>query len=170
VPPFFFSPVDTEIAKRLEKIGTDAATALKSKGGVANAQLAYQLFQQEFATDRAKALLAAGAHLQRPLWASTGVKDPALPDTLYVTELAVDGVVNTMPEKTMEATFDHAPLHGDAVTGSYAEARKVLDDLAAAGIDYDDVTALLEKEGVEKFIVSWNELLDTVAAALEAAK
>ncbi|HWM33975.1 MAG TPA: transaldolase [Pseudolysinimonas sp.] len=170
VASFFVSRVDTEIDKRLETVGTPEADALKSKAGVANAQLAYQLFEEEFATDRAKALLAAGAHLQRPLWASTGVKDPNLPDTLYVTELAVSGVVNTMPEKTMEATFDHAPLHGDAVTGSYAEARKVLDDLAAVGIDYDDVTALLEKEGVEKFIVSWNELLDTVSAALEAAK
>src|SRR5690606_29282310 len=111
-----------------------------------------------------------GANLQRPLWASTGVKDPALPDTLYVTELAVSGVVNTMPEKTLEATYDHAELHGDAVTGSYEEARRVLDDLRAAGVDYDEVTALLEKEGVDKFVVSWNELLDTVTAALEAAK
>jgi transaldolase len=170
VASFFVSRVDTEIDKRLDAIGGDEATALKSKAGVANAQLAYQLFEREFATDRAKALLAAGANLQRPLWASTGVKDPSLPDTLYVTELAVAGVVNTMPEKTMEATFDHAPLHGDAVTGSYASAQKVLDDLAALGVDYDDVTALLEKEGVDKFIVSWNELLDTVTAALEAAK
>jgi len=170
VASFFVSRVDTEIDKRLDAIGTPEATALKSKAGVANAQLAYQLFEQEFAGDRATALLAAGAHLQRPLWASTGVKDPGLPDTLYVTELAVDGVVNTMPEKTMEATFDHAPLHGDAVRGSYAAAQKVLDDLAAVGVDYDDVTALLEKEGVEKFVVSWNELLDTVSAALEAAK
>ncbi|MGN6502553.1 MAG: transaldolase [Pseudolysinimonas sp.] len=169
VASFFVSRVDTEIDKRLAALPGDHS-ALMSKAGVANAQLAYQLFEQEFATDRARALLDAGAHLQRPLWASTGVKDPALPDTLYVTELAVSGVVNTMPEKTMEATYDHAPLHGDAVTGSYAAAQKILDDLAAAGIDYDDVTALLEKEGVEKFIVSWNELLDTVTAALEAAK
>jgi transaldolase len=169
VASFFVSRVDTEIDKRLEALPGDHS-ALKSKAGVANAQLAYQLFEQEFATDRARALLDAGAHLQRPLWASTGVKDPALPDTLYVTELAVSGVVNTMPEKTMEATYDHAPLHGDAVTGSYAAAQQILDELAAAGIDYDDVTELLEKEGVEKFIVSWNELLDTVTAALEAAK
>ena len=169
VASFFVSRVDSEIDKRLEAIGTPEALALKSKAGVANAQLAYQLFEREFATDRARALLDAGANLQRPLWASTGVKDPTLPDTLYVTELAVSGVVNTMPEKTLEATFDHAPLHGDAVTGSYAEAQKVLDDLAAVGVDYDDVTTLLEREGVEKFIVSWNELLDTVTAALEAA-
>lgn len=170
VASFFVSRVDTEIDKRLVEIGTPEALALKSKGGIANAQLAYQLYEREFGSDRAKALLAAGATPQRPLWASTGVKDPALPDTLYVTELAVAGVVNTMPEKTLEATFDHAPLHGDAVTGSYAAAQQVLDRLAAIGVDYDDVTALLEKEGVEKFIVSWNELLDTVTAALEAAR
>lgn len=169
VASFFVSRVDTEIDKRLESIGTPQAIALKGKAGIANAQLAYQLFETEFATDRARALLAAGAHRQRPLWASTGVKDLALPDTLYVTELAVAGVVNTMPEKTLEATFDHAPLHGDAVTGSYDEARRVLDQLAAVGVDYDDVTAVLEKEGVEKFAVSWNELLDTVTAALDAA-
>jgi len=170
VASFFVSRVDTEIDKRLEGIGTDDALALKSRAGIANAQLAYQLFEQEFATERAQALLAAGANKQRPLWASTGVKDPALPDTLYVTELAVAGVVNTMPEKTLEATFDHAPLHGDAVTGSYADAQSVLDQLAAVGVDYDDVTAVLEKEGVDKFLVSWGELLDTVTAALEAAK
>ncbi|MEO6116798.1 MAG: transaldolase [Pseudolysinimonas sp.] len=170
VASFFVSRVDTEVDKRLEAIGTDAALELKSRAGVANAQLAYQLFEQQFATERAQALLAAGANKQRPLWASTGVKDPALPDTLYVTELAVAGVVNTMPEKTLDATFDHAPLHGDAVTGSYADAQSVLDQLAAIGISYDDVTAVLEREGVDKFIVSWGELLDTVTAALEAAK
>jgi transaldolase len=170
VASFFVSRVDTEVDKRLTAIGTDEATALKSKAGIANARLAYEVYEQTFATERAKLLTQAGANEQRPLWASTGVKDPNLPDTLYVTELAVDGVVNTMPEKTMEATFDHAPLHGDAVTGSYAAAQKVLDDLAGLGIDYDDVTALLEKEGVEKFNVSWGELLDTVTAALEAAK
>jgi transaldolase len=170
VASFFVSRVDTEIDKRLQAIGTDAALALKSKGGIANAQLAYQLYEREFSSERAQALLAAGANRQRPLWASTGVKDPNLPDTLYVTELAVAGVVNTMPEKTLEATFDHAPLHGDAVTGSYAEAQQVLEELSAVGVDYDDVTFTLEREGVEKFSVSWNELLDTVTAALEAAK
>ncbi|HWH26078.1 MAG TPA: transaldolase [Pseudolysinimonas sp.] len=170
VASFFVSRVDSEIDKRLVAIGTPEALALKSKAGVANAQLAYELFEKEFATPRAQALLAAGATLQRPLWASTGVKDPSLPDTLYVTELAVSGVVNTMPEKTLEATADHAPLHGDAVRGSYAAAQQVLDDLAAVGVDYDDVTALLEREGVEKFIASWDELLETVTAALEAAK
>ncbi|WBU38598.1 transaldolase [Homoserinibacter sp. YIM 151385] len=170
VASFFVSRVDSEIDKRLDAIGTEEATALKSKAGVANAQLAYELYEQEFSSDRARELLALGANAQRPLWASTGVKDPSLPDTLYVTELAVAGVVNTMPEKTLEATFDHASIEGDRVTGSYADAKAVLDQLAAIGVDYDEVTALLEREGVEKFVVSWNELLDTVTAALEAAK
>jgi transaldolase len=170
VASFFVSRVDTEVDKRLEAIGTDEARGLKSKAGVANAQLAYEVFEQAFSSERASVLLAAGANKQRPLWASTGVKDPSLPDTLYVTQLAVKDVVNTMPEKTLEATFDHGVIEGDQVTGSYAEANKVLDALADLGISYDDVTALLEKEGVEKFIVSWNELLDTVSAALEAAK
>jgi transaldolase len=170
VASFFVSRVDTEIDKRLEAIATPEALALKSKAGVANAQLAYEVFTQAFASERARLLLDAGANKQRPLWASTGVKDPNLPDTLYVTELAVGDVVNTMPEKTLEAFFDHGELHGDAVTGSYAAANAVLDAIAAQGISYDEVTALLEKEGVEKFIVSWNELLDTVSAALEAAK
>ncbi|HEY1106063.1 MAG TPA: transaldolase family protein, partial [Agromyces sp.] len=138
--------------------------------GVANARLAYELFEEQFATERAQALLAAGANLQRPLWASTGVKDPALPDTLYVTELVARGVVNTMPEKTLEATFDHGVVTGDTVTGEYASAGAVLDALASVGVDYDDVTALLEREGVEKFNVSWGELLDSVTAALEAAR
>jgi len=170
VASFFVSRVDSEINTRLDAVGTDEAIALKSKAGVANAQLAYEVFEQAYTTERAAGLLAAGANKQRPLWASTGVKDPSLPDTLYVTELAVADVVNTMPEKTLEATFDHGVIEGDRVTGSYAAANAVLDAIAAQGISYDDVTALLEKEGVEKFIVSWNELLDTVTAALEAAK
>lgn len=170
VASFFVSRVDTEIDKRLVGIGTPEALALKSKAGIANARLAYEVFEQAFATDRARTLLEAGANAQRPLWASTGVKDPSLPDTLYVTELAVGRTVNTMPEKTLQATFNHGVITGDAVSGSYDEARGVLAALADFGISYDEVTALLEKEGVEKFIVSWNELLDTVSAALEAAR
>ncbi|SIN74592.1 transaldolase [Agromyces cerinus] len=170
VASFFVSRVDTEIDKRLVAIGTDEAVALKSKAGLANARLAYELFEQEFGGERAAALLASGANRQRPLWASTGVKDPALPDTLYVTELVAQGVVNTMPEKTLEATFDHGVIAGDTVTGAYVQAGEVLDALARVGVDYDDVTLLLENEGVDKFIVSWNELLDTVRGALEAAR
>jgi transaldolase len=169
VASFFVSRVDTEIDARLVAIGSPEALALKSKAGVANAQLAYQVYEAAFATERATALLGAGANKQRPLWASTGVKDPAVPDTTYVVELVAADVVNTMPEKTLEATFDHGTVTGDTITGSYAAAQAVLDAINAQGISYDDVTALLEKEGVEKFIVSWNELLDTVSAALEAA-
>jgi len=170
VASFFVSRVDTEIDKRLDAIGTDEAKALKGKAGVANAQLAYEVFGEVFATERAQALLAAGANKQRPLWASTGVKDPAVLDTTYVVELVAAEVVNTMPEKTLEATFDHGVIAGDSITPSYDAANAVIAAITAQGIDIDDVTALLEKEGVEKFIVSWNELLDTVTAALEAAK
>ncbi|MBN6189576.1 MULTISPECIES: transaldolase [Microbacterium] len=170
VASFFVSRVDTETDKRLTAIGTDAAEALKSKAGLANARLAYELFEQSFETDRAKALLAAGANAQRPLWASTGVKDPALPDTLYVTELVAPGVVNTMPEKTLEATFDHGVVTGDTITGGYDEARQVFAGLEEVGIDFTDVTQVLEDEGVAKFIDSWHDLLTQVAEALEAQR
>ncbi|AGW41350.1 transaldolase [Leifsonia xyli subsp. cynodontis DSM 46306] len=170
VASFFVSRVDTEIDKRLTTIGTGEALALKSKAGIANARLAYKVYEEAFASDRAKALVAAGANEQRPLWASTGVKDPSLPDTLYVTELVAPNTVNTMPEKTLDATFDHAQLAGDTVTGEYARAQGVLDALAALGVDYDDVTATLEREGVDKFIVSWGELVETVRKALTEAQ
>ncbi|WP_168627264.1 transaldolase [Cryobacterium sp. BB307] len=169
VASFFVSRVDTEVDKRLDAIGTPEATALKGKAGIANARLAYQVFTQAFSSERAKGLLTAGAHVQRPLWASTGVKDPTLKDTLYVEELVAPNTVNTMPEKTMEAAYDHGEIRADTVTGSYAEANEVLDAIADQGISYDEVTDLLEREGVEKFTVSWNELLDTVTAALGAA-
>jgi transaldolase len=170
VASFFVSRVDTEIDKRLVAIGTDDAISLKSKAGVANARLAYELFEQKFASERATSLVAAGANSQRPLWASTGVKDTALPDTLYVTELAVSDTVNTMPEKTLEATFDHAPVHGDAVRGGYDNARATLEAIEGHGISIVEVTTLLEREGVDKFIVSWNELLDIVTAAMKSAR
>lgn len=169
VASFFVSRVDTEVDKRLAALGTDAA-ALKSRAGLANARLAYELFEKRFASDRAKALLAGGANPQRPLWASTGVKDPSLPDTLYVTGLVASGVVNTMPEKTLTATADHGEITGDTVTGGYAEAHAFFEELAAAGVDFADVAQVLEDEGVEKFIVSWHELQDTVEAALAAAR
>jgi transaldolase len=167
VASFFVSRVDLEIDKRLEAAGR---AELKSKAALANARLAYELFEQQFSTDRWNALEAAGANKQRPLWASTGVKDPSLPDTLYVTELVAPMLVNTMPEKTMEAVFDHGVVPADSITGFYEESRQVLADVAAAGVSYDDATALLEDEGVEKFVISWNELVASVAAALEAAK
>lgn len=170
VASFFVSRVDTEVDRRLDDIGTPEALALKGKAGIANARLAYQVFEQAFSTERAKNLIAQGANLQRPLWASTGVKDPAFKDTLYVEELVAAETVNTMPEKTMEATFDHGDIRGDTITGNYEDANRVLDALDGLGISYHEVTALLEKEGVDKFTVSWNELLDTVSAALDAAR
>ncbi|GAA1363627.1 transaldolase [Arthrobacter rhombi] len=169
VASFFVSRVDTEIDKRLDALGTPEATALKGKAGLANARLAYQVFEEDFSSERWSVLAAAGARPQRPLWASTGVKDPNLPDTLYVTGLVAPQVVNTMPEKTLDATADHAEVTGDTVTGTYDEANQVLDDLAAQGIDYNDVVALLETEGVDKFDTAWKELLVDVRGALESA-
>jgi transaldolase len=168
VASFFVSRVDTEVDKRLAD-SPDAAE-LKSKAGIANARLAYKLFVEQFATERAIALQEKGANRQRPLWASTGVKNPDLPDTLYVTELVTHGVVNTMPGKTLEATFDHGEITGDTVVSNYDGAQEVLDALAKAGVDMDDVTDQLEREGVEKFIVSWGELKETVGNALDGAK
>ena len=170
VASFFVSRVDTEYDKRLDAIGTDEATALKSKAAIANARLAYALFEKEFATDRWAALEAQGANKQRPLWASTGVKDPNLPDTLYVSELVVAGTVNTMPEKTMRAFADHGEVTGDQVTGKAEEAQQVMDALAELGISYDDVVEVLETEGVDKFDKSWGELVETVQGALDGTK
>lgn len=168
VASFFVSRVDTEVDKRLAALGTDEAAALKSQAGLANARLAYELFEQTFATPRAQELVAAGGTVQRPLWASTGVKDPALPDTLYVTELVAPGTVNTMPEKTLEATFDHGVITGDTVTGGYADAHRTFTALAEVGVDMSDVVQVLEDEGVEKFIASWHDLQQTSATALAA--
>jgi len=172
VASFFVSRVDTEVDKRLDAIGGDKAaeaSALKGKAAVANARLAYQAYEEVFGTPRWKNLADDGANPQRPLWASTGVKNPDYPDTLYVTELVAPGVVNTMPEKTLDAVIDHGEITGDTVTGSYAEAARVLDELEALGVSYSDVTAVLEKEGVEKFEKSWNELLTEVQADLQKA-
>jgi transaldolase len=170
VASFFVSRVDSEVDKRLDKIGSDEAKALKSKAAVANARLAYALYDEMFASERWAALEAKGANKQRPLWASTGVKDPSLPDTMYVTELVVAGTVNTMPEKTMQAFADHGEVQGDRVSGTKADAQQVLDDLAGLGIDFDDVVDVLEREGVQKFDASWNELVETVETALKEAK
>src|SRR3954452_25150350 len=167
VASFFVSRVDTEVDKRLTAIGTPEAEALKSKAGIANARLAYELFEHEFATDRAKALTDAGANPQRPLWASTGVKDPSLPDTLYVTELVAPGTVNTMPEATLQAIYDHGVIEPDTIRSHYAEAQQVLDDLKSLGIDYDDVVQVLEDEGVDKFDDSWGQLIDAVVEQLQ---
>ncbi|MET8581752.1 transaldolase [Streptomyces collinus] len=167
VASFFVSRVDTEIDKRLDGIGTEEAKALRGKAAVANARLAYQAYEEVFSSDRWNALEKAGANKQRPLWASTGVKDPAYPDTLYVTELVAPNTVNTMPEATLEATEDHGEITGDTVSGTYEQARADLDALERLGISYDDVVQVLEDEGVEKFEASWNDLLKSTQAELE---
>ncbi|ADI03992.1 transaldolase [Streptomyces bingchenggensis BCW-1] len=166
VASFFVSRVDTEIDKRLDKLGTEAAKALKSRAALANARLAYQAYEEAFAGERWRSLEEAGAGRQRPLWASTGVKDPALPDTLYVTELVAPDTVNTMPEATLAATADHGEITGDTVRGTYQDAQGVLDELAALGVSYDEVVRLLEDEGVQKFEQAWLDLLTSTEAEL----
>jgi len=169
VASFFVSRVDTEIDKRLDAIGTPEAAALKGKAAIANARLAYEAYEEFFATERFQALQEAGANPQRPLWASTGVKNPDYDDTMYVTQLVVPNTVNTMPEGTLNAVADHGAIEEDMVHGRYDESREVLAALADVGIDYDDVVAVLEREGVEKFVASWDELVATVTTALEGA-
>ena len=169
VASFFVSRVDTAVDKRLDAIGTGEAAALRGTIAIANARLAYRIFAETTATDRWQDLAAAGAHPQRPLWASTGVKDPSYSDTRYVDELVAPGVVNTMPGATLEAVADHATITGDTVTGGYDEAQDRLDRLAGLGIDLPEVTDELEAQGVQKFDVSWAELLGTVAEGLRGA-
>ncbi|WRZ89474.1 transaldolase [Streptomyces sp. NBC_01007] len=174
VASFFVSRVDSEIDKRLAKAGTDEALALKGRAALANARLAYEAYEAVFGSAdgsaeggaRWAALASSGAQKQRPLWASTGVKDPAYKDTLYVDELVAPGTVNTMPEGTLNATADHGDIHGDAVTGGYAEARADLAAVEALGISYDEVVGQLEDEGVSKFEAAWEDLLDAVATSL----
>ncbi len=171
VASFFVSRVDTEVDKRLDASGVEGVEDLKGRAGVANARLAYRTYQEFMSGSRFQALAARGARHQRPLWASTGVKDPDYPDTMYVTELVVPDTVNTMPEKTMDAFADHGEIDGgDRVTTMYGDADGVMARLEAAGIHYDDVIATLEREGVEKFVASWEELLDTVRTSLEGAR
>ena len=166
VASFFVSRVDTEIDARLDKIGTPEALALRGQAAIANARLAYELFEQRSATDRWQALAAAGARPQRPLWASTSTKNPDYPDTMYVTDLVAADVVNTMPEATLHAVADHGDVRGDTIHGTYDQARQLFEQLAAAGIEYDDVVQVLEDEGVDKFGVSWNQLLETVRSEM----
>ncbi|MFF7728062.1 transaldolase [Streptomyces sp. NPDC008001] len=167
VASFFVSRVDSEIDKRLDALGTDEAKALRGKAALANARLAYQAYEEVFSSDRWAALEKAGANKQRPLWASTGVKDPAYKDTLYVDDLVAPNTVNTMPEATLEATADHGQITGDTVRGTYEQAKAELDAIAKAGISYDEVVQLLEDEGVDKFEQSWNDLLKSTEAELK---
>jgi transaldolase len=163
VASFFVSRVDTEIDKRLDDLGADPS--LKGKAGVANAQLAYQAYEEVFSSDRWKALAAKGAQPQRPLWASTGVKNPEYSDTMYISELIAPDTVNTMPEKTLMAYADHG-RPGTPVQQAYADAEKAMQAVAGAGVDLDDVFRVLEEEGVQKFVDAWDELSTSVQEQL----
>lgn len=170
VASFFVSRVDTEIDKRLEKIGSEDALALRGQAGVANARLAYAAYQEVFeGGQRYQGLQADGARVQRPLWASTGVKNPDYSDTLYVTELVAPNTVNTMPEKTIDAVADHGVITGDTITGTAAAAQEVFDKVSAIGVDLTDVFLVLENEGVEKFVESWTDLLSETQKQLSSA-
>lgn len=170
VGSFFVSRVDVEVDKRLETIGSDAALTLRGQAAIANTRLAYQAFEEVIASERWQLLAAAGANPQRPLWASTSVKNPEYNDTMYVIDLVAPGIVNTMPETTLDAVADHGVVTGDTVRHNYEQAQKVFDDLRAVGIDLDEVAVVLEDEGVEKFETSWNDLLESVSAKLTAAQ
>ncbi len=170
VASFFVSRVDTLIDAQLTKIGTSQALAMKGKAGVANARLAWQAYEKLLVSDRWISLREHGANPQRPLWASTGVKDPAYPDTLYVIELVAPGCVNTMPEGTLNAVADHGVITGDTVSGTYDHAQGVFSQLTSLGIDFDEVFATLEKEGVDKFIAAWEQLLNGLTKVLNGAK
>ncbi len=166
VASFFVSRVDTEIDKRLKAIGSPEAQSLLGEAAIANARLAYQAYEQTFTGPRWEALEAAGATKQRPLWASTGVKDPAYDDTRYVVELVAPGTVNTAPEKTIDAVADHGVIRGDTIAGTYGAASATFSALEAVGVDLPDVFQVLETEGVDKFEQAWGELLDSVSQEL----
>ncbi len=166
VASFFVSRVDTEIDSRLHATGIAEAKELTGKAGIANARLAYEVFVESFTSERARLLQQLGAHVQRPLWASTGMKNPDLPDTLYVSELVAADTVNTMPEATLRAFADHGEVRGDTITAALSESNQLLNAIDGAGVDYTEVTAQLEAEGLAKFLTSWEELTATVSAAL----
>ena len=168
VASFFVSRVDTEVDRRLDKLGTPEAAALRGKAAIANARLAYELYEQRIASPRWQALREAGARPQRPLWASTSTKNPEYDDTMYVVDLVAPDTVNTMPESTLRAMADHGRLRGDTVRGTYDQSRQLFADLAELGIGYDDVVRVLEEEGVDKFVASWNEFLGTIEANMAA--
>ena len=165
VASFFISRIDSTIDALLKKNGSAEATALLGKAAIANAHLAYQLFEEKFGSDRWNPLASKGAHKQRPLWASTGVKDPAYDDTRYVVELIAPNTVNTMPQSTLDAVIDHGVVRGNTITAHYTDAVEVLKELSALGISLDQVTTELEIDGVKKFAQAWDELLENVKAA-----
>ena len=168
VASFFISRIDTSVDALLKASGSAEATALLGKAAIANAHLAYQLFEEKFSSSKWQDLAKNGAHKQRPLWASTGVKDPAYPDTQYVIELIAPETVNTMPQSTLDALIDHGVVRGNTISGKYPEAVEVLKGLSALGISLDQITTDLELEGVKKFAQAWDELLENVKAAQQS--
>lgn len=167
VASFFISRIDSSIDAQLKEIGSPEALQLLGKAAIANAHLAYQLFQEKFNSPRWAELSSKGAHKQRPLWASTGVKDPNYPDTTYVVELVAPDTVNTMPQSTLDALLDHGVLRGDTITSRYPEAVSVLRALSDLHISLDQVTSELETDGVNKFAQAWKELQSNVESALK---
>ena len=168
VASFFVSRIDSTVDAALKKNGSPEALTLLGKAAIANAHLAYQLFEEKFASDRWSSLSTRGANKQRPLWASTGVKDPAYPDTQYVVELIAPDTVNTMPQSTLDALIDHGVVRGNSITGNYPEAINVFKSLSSLGISLDEITTDLEVDGVKKFAQAWDELLENVKAAQQS--
>lgn len=166
VASFFISRIDTAIDAELEELDSDAARDVMGKAAIANGHLAYEAYAEVFGTPRWKTLTESGGNPQRPLWASTGVKNPEYRDVRYVEELIVNNCVNTMPGATMEAFADHGQVRGDTVTGHASEAEEVLDTVERLGISYVKITEQLEKEGVSKFADSWSELVASVSDGL----
>jgi transaldolase len=164
VASFFVSRVDTEADRRLEEIG--GHDELRGKLAVANAKLAYQTYKEIFSGSDWDELVSAGASAQRCLWASTSTKNPAYRDVIYVEELIGPGTVNTMPRETIDAFQDHGGVE-PTLERDLDGARRTLDELANAGVDYGDVVAVLEREGVEKFTKSFKELFEGVSAKRE---
>jgi transaldolase len=167
VASFFVSRVDSAVDQQLDETGTPEAAELRGRAAIANARLAYQHYERVFSGPRWQALASAGAHAQRPLWASTSTKDPAYPDTRYVVDLVADGIVNTMPEATLRAVADHGVVPVDSIHGAYADAQDVFDRLAALGIDYEQVVQDLEDDGVAKFEQAWDHLREQLAITLQ---
>ncbi|TRZ71459.1 MAG: transaldolase [Streptomycetaceae bacterium] len=165
VASFFVSRIDSSVDALLKANASPEAMALLGKAAIANAHLAYQLFQEKFNSSRWLAQTERGAHKQRPLWASTGVKDPTYDDTRYVVELIAAETVNTMPQNTLDAVIDHAVVRGDTISKNYAEAVEVFTSLSALGISLNVITTDLEIDGVKKFAQAWQELLKALEAA-----
>jgi transaldolase len=169
VASFFVSRVDTKVDKRLDQMKTGDAPLLRGKAAVANSRLAYEIYEQMLGSDRWRALAAKGAKPQRLLWASTGVKDKSFPDTKYVVELVARDTVNTMPESTLHAVADHAQITGDTIRNGYPAAHELMENLRKVGVDMADVASLLERQGVESFANSWEELIASVTEQLQKA-